>query len=224
MDTVHSHVRILLADDRTILRTGLRNLLEKESDLRVVGEAVSGEEAIRLAEALKPDVAIISAQLPDPPALDVVRRLAAQKPNIRTLLTITIGDEDLIMEAFHHGVRGVVMKASPTRVLIQGIRSVMEGKIWLGNRSVTRLGKKLPKLDELSGAETPQKTYGLTWREMQIVSAIVSGYSNKEMAKKFSLSEDTVKHHLTNVFDKAGVYNRLELALFAIHHGLVGRR
>ncbi len=224
MDTGHSRVRIVLADDRTILRTGLRHLLEGERDFQVVGDAEDGHEALNVTTKLQPDILVIDLQLPGLPVIEVLRQLSVQGDSVHSLVMATMDDEDNIAEAFRNGARGVVLEASATKDLIQGIRSVMDGKFWLGYRSVTRLGKRMPKLAELSKGQISQKSYGLTKREMQIVTAIVSGYSNKEMARKFSLSEDTIKHHLTNVFDKAGVYNRLELALFAIHHGLVGRR
>jgi DNA-binding NarL/FixJ family response regulator len=139
---------------------------------------------------------------------------------VRTLLLAEEADKRVIAEAFHCGVRGVVLKDASSSVLIQAIRSIMEGKFWLGHRSVTHLGKRLPGLSASVKSPARPKSYGLTRRELEILLTIVSGYANKEIAGKFSISEDTVKHHLTNIFDKTGVDNRLELALFAIHHGL----
>ena len=222
MDTSRVATRILLADDRTILRAGLRALLAREGDFHVVGEATNGQEAIRLVSEETPDILLIDLKLPGLSATDVLRRLSKQNRKVRTMVMAAIEDESEILEAFRHGARGVVLKDADTRVLIRGIRIVMEGKFWLGNKPAVRLGKNLSRLGELSEAGVREKNFGLTRREMEIIAAIVSGYSNKEIAGKFSISEDTVKHHLTNIFDKAGVYNRLELALFAIHHGLVG--
>ncbi len=223
MSAKRQAIKILLADDRVILRTGLRTLLAREVDFQIVGEAANGQEAIQLVSETGPHVLLIDLWLPGLSASEVVRRISGQHPKVRTLVMAAIEDETEIFEAFRHGARGVVLKDADSGILIQGIRTVMGGKFWLRNKPAIRLGKGMSRLAELYKEETRQKNFGLTSRETEIIAAIVSGYSNKEIAEKFAISEDTVKHHLTNIFDKAGVYNRLELALFAIHIGLVGK-
>jgi DNA-binding NarL/FixJ family response regulator len=116
-----------------------------------------------------------------------------------------------------------VLKESATQVLVEAIRSIMKEMYWNVDQGVGTLGAVLRELAEPGVKLTPLKTFGLTPRELEIVSAIVSGHSNRHIAERMSISEATIKHHLTNIFDKLGVYNRLELALFAIHHGLVRR-
>ncbi len=224
MDERSSGIRIVLADDRAILRAGLRSLLARESDFLVVGEAADGHEVIRLLAETKPDMLLADLNLPGLSAADILRWISSEGHRVRTLVLASADDEARIAEVLRHGARGIVLKEADTKVLFEGIRCVMEGKFWLGHKSVARIGKKLPGVRELSRTESRPSNFGLTRREMEIVGAIVSGFSNKEIARKLKISEDTVKHHLTSAFDKAGVYNRLELALFAIHHGLVGRR
>jgi len=224
MDTSHSPIRILLADTRTLFRVGLHRLLDQESDLRVVGEAADGTEATRLAHELNPDILLIDLHMLGTPEAPVLKRLSLNGHRIHTLVLAGTSGNDKIGEALRMGARGYVLKESETAVLVNGIHSVMRGKFWLGHEAASRpangAGQELPG----SGSEPPARMFGLTRRELQIVAAVVSGYSNREIAQKFSISEDTVKHHVTNIFDKVGVYNRLELALFAVHHRLTGTR
>jgi two-component system nitrate/nitrite response regulator NarL len=214
-------IRVLLADDHAILRAGLRKLLETEHGYRVVGEASDGAEAVRMANALSPDVVLLDVNMPHSGLL-AARQLEAEATGVRViLLTAEIGDDDIV-KALQFGVRGVVLKDSATEMLFRSIRTVMSGQYWLGRESVSCLIGALRKLI-LSGPETqkPQEKFGLTPREMEIVSKVVAGYTNKEVAQVLSISEDTVKHHLSKVYNKIGMSNRLELALFAIHHRLI---
>ena len=116
----------------------------------------------------------------------------------------------------------MVLKETSTELLLKSIRSVVAGQYWVGREAVTDLVRVLRDLIPAAGEEAKKKAFGLTPRELEVVSAIVLGYTNKDIARKFTISEDTVKHHLTNIFDKVGVSNRLELALFSIEHRLVG--
>jgi DNA-binding NarL/FixJ family response regulator len=128
-------------------------------------------------------------------------------------------EKDQIVEALQLGARGIVLKDSATQILLQSIRAVMNGEYWVGRESVSNLVQYLRGLIG-SGNTARQRKYGLTPRELEIVSAVVAGYANKEIAEHFKISEDTVKHHLSNIFDKIGVSTRLELALFAVNQAL----
>ena len=215
-------IRILVADKQSILRAGLRNLLAREAGLEVVGEAPNLVEAIRIAAAAKTDVLLADFGSVHTVDAGAMAALTSQNHTVRTILLAEPDEEKAaIANALRKGVWGIVWKDTGTRVLIQGIRSVVQGKIWMGKESIAHLEDALLLLGGVHGKPSRQKTFGLTRREFEIISKIVSGYANREIARKLSISEDTVKHHITNIFDKVGVYNRLELALFAIHHGLV---
>ena len=215
-------IRILVADDHPIFRDGLRKLLEAEPDFRVIGEASDGQEAVKLAHELKPDVLLLDLAMPRQPGLDALRELSAAATPVRTILLTVAIEKAQLVEALQLGARGVVLKETSTELLLKSIRSVVAGQYWVGREAVTDLVRVLRDLIPAAGEEAKKKAFGLTPRELEIVSAIVLGYTNKDIARKFTISEDTVKHHLTNIFDKVGVSNRLELALFSIEHRLVG--
>ena len=213
-------VRILLADDHPILRDGLRRLLEAESDLRVIGEAGDGIEAVKAVRRLKPDLLLLDLNMPRQTGLEALREIGALS-STRTVVLAAAIEKAQVAQAVQLGARGVVLKESATELLLRCIRAVMGGRYWVGHEVVSSLVEALRDLLPSSDDGNQQNHFGITRREMEVISAIVSGYTNKDIALKFSLSEQTVKHHLTNIFDKLGVSNRLELALFAVNHQLV---
>jgi len=216
-------VRIVIADDHPIFRDGLRRLLEAEPDLKVLGEASDGAEAVKLARQLKPDILLLDLAMPKHPGLEALRELSVGTPGanpVRVILLTAAAEKGQIVEALQLGARGVVLKDSATQLLLKAIHTVMAGEYWVGRESVSNLVQYLRTLMQSSSDEARQRKFGLTPRELEIVSAVVAGYSNKEIAEYFKISEDTVKHHLSNVFDKLGVSTRLELALFAVNQSL----
>ncbi|HET7183081.1 MAG TPA: response regulator transcription factor [Terriglobales bacterium] len=212
--------RILIADDHPIFRDGLRRLLEAEPGFQVVGEAADGAEAVALVAQLKPDLLLLDLAMPRVPGMEALRELCIGKSPVRTILLTASVERPQIAEALQLGARGVVLKESATQVLLKSIAAVMAGSFWVGRESVPDLKELV--LDK-AAPEQPAERYGLTRREMQMVAAIVEGSSNREIALKFNVREDTVKHHLTSIFSKLGVSTRLELALFAIEHRLVSK-
>ncbi len=215
-------IRIVIADDHPIFRDGLRRLLEAESDLKVIGEACDGAEAVKLAQQLKPDILLLDLAMPRMPGLEALRELSTSSGSnsMRVILLTAAAEKKQIVEALQLGARGVVLKDSATQLLLKSIHTVMAGEYWVGRESVSNLVQYLRTLVQSSGEDARQKKFGLTPRELEIVSAVVAGYSNKEIAGYFKISEDTVKHHLSNIFDKLGVSTRLELALFAVNQSL----
>jgi DNA-binding NarL/FixJ family response regulator len=216
-------IRIVIADDHPIFRDGLRRLLESEGDMKVLGEACDGHEAVKMATSLKPDILLLDLAMPHHTGLDAIRDMSqggAGVGSVRIILLTAAVEKKQIVEALQLGARGVVLKDSATQLLLKSIHAVMSGEYWVGRESVSNLVVYLRNLMQSTNEETKQKKFGLTPRELEIVSAIVAGYANREIADYFKISEDTVKHHLSNIFDKLGVSTRLELALFAVNQGL----
>ncbi len=204
-------IRIVIADDHAIFRDGLRRLLVGEKDFVVVAEASDGKEAVALARTLKPDVLLLDLAMPRVPGMEVLRELAREELSVYTILLTAEIRPFEVTSALQLGARGIVLKASPPELLLKGIRSVCEGEYWVGGEILTALAQF---------EQRPGGTSGLTSRELEIISAIKTGNSNKEIALRLSISEETVKRHLSNIFGKLGVSSRLELAILASRHDL----
>jgi two-component system, NarL family, nitrate/nitrite response regulator NarL len=211
-------VRIVIADDHPIFRDGLRRLIEAEPDLSVVGQAIDAVEAIAQAESLRPDVLLLDVAMPDVSGLEALQAIAERPDGPRVILLTAAIDKPDIVRALQLGARGVVLKESATALLFKAIRIVMDGGYWVGRESVSDL---LIALRNLGPQPEPPRRAGLTARELQIVGLILAAAGNKKIADTLNISEKTVKHHLTNIFEKLGVSNRLELALYAAQHNLL---
>jgi DNA-binding NarL/FixJ family response regulator len=216
-------VRILIADDHPIFRDGLRKLIESQPGMRVTGESSVGADVLRLARELKPDILLLDLALPRRSGLQVLNDLAGLSSPIRTLVLAATIEESSILEAFYLGAHGIVLKGSPRKVLLNSIRSVIAGQYWLDNESFPIVIEALRKSPPSQNGTTCRRDYGLTPSELKIVGKVAYGSSNKEVGQEFSISERTVKHHLTNVFNKLGVSSRVELAVFALERGLVNK-
>ena len=215
-------IRILIADDHPVFRQGLHSIFRNEKEFTVVGEATDGRQALELTKKLTPDILLLDLVMPHLTGLETLRELAGSATPVRTIVLTASIEKEQIVQALQLGARGILLKDAATDVLLSGIRTVMNGQFWVGQSKVTDLVEILHSyMPAPTGPTALKQTFGLTARELDVVSAIVSGFTNREIAGKFSISEQTVKHHLRNIFDKVGVSNRLELALFAINHQLV---
>ena len=210
-------IRILLADDHTLVRAGVRTLLEYVPDFVVVGEASTATETVTLARKLTPDLLLLDVAMPGGSGLDVLTELG-QVADLRIiLLTAGLETPDIVL-GLERGVHGIVLKDAATAELHDTIRAVMRGEYRVGPDVVTALVRRIaPSRAQASWAPLP---FNLTPREGEIVAAIRDGLTNRDIAAKLGIIEDTVKHHLTSVFNKTGVSNRLELALLALDSGL----
>ena len=215
-------VRIVLADDHQMFREALRRLLDEERDLVVVGEAGDGEEAVALTLQHEPDILLLDVAMPNANGMQVLEQIAAASKSTRIIMVTGAVEEQELRQALQLGARGFVLKESGAMQLLESIRVVYSGDYFVGRECMADLVSAVRSRSAgLEGkVSRPKPDFGLTVRERQIVSAVVNAYQNKEIAEKFAISEKTVKHHLTNIFNKVGVSNRLELALFAVHHRL----
>lgn len=205
-------VRIAIVDDHPIFRDGLRRLLESEPGFAIVAEGTDGLDAVRIAKESTPDVLLLDVAMP---RMDGVDALAAPElAGTRVIVLTAALTERQAAKVIELGARGIVLKESATRLLVDSIRGVMDGRVMIAPEVAATLAQML------DGGGRQARPYRLTARESEIVDAIADGRSNREIAQALGISLQTVKHHLTSIFDKTGTSSRLELALVAIRQGL----
>jgi len=221
MEDPSTPIEIVISDDHPVFREGLRRLLEAEPGLRVVGEACNGEETVRVVRQCKPKVLLLDLSMPKGNGIETLRALNQLGIQTRTIILTASIEKEQVLEALQLGARGIVLKDATLQVILKSIRCVNEEQFWVGQESVSDLIQALRRLVPQHRAPEATRNFGLTARELQVIALIVAGYTNKDLARKLGISEHTGKHHLTNIFDKLGVSNRLELVLFAINHQLV---
>jgi len=211
-------IRVLMADDHVIFRTGLRKLLEAEDDIKIVGEASNGNECVDMLAKLVPDILLLDLRMPDKGGLAVLEEINVDSLATRVIV-LTAGEDDLdAVRAMRLGARGFVLKQSASDLLVNSIHRIHDGEIWLDNGVTADVMRAFAK--DSNGSPRGDKPL-LSDREKQVVQLVVQGYHNREIGLELFISEQTVKNHLRNIFDKLGVSDRLELALYAIHHRLI---
>jgi two-component system, NarL family, nitrate/nitrite response regulator NarL len=210
-------IRIVIAGEHPIFRHGLRRLLEAEPGFAIVGETGDGSQAVGIVRETAPDILLLGFATSGTPAAEIVKAIADSGVTKSILLTDRV-DTPEVMLVVQRGAKGVVPKDSAPELLFESIRAVMAGHLWLDKKQADGA---VPALRKLEAERRRTKAFGLTRREIEILRAVVAGYTNKEIAERSSLSENTVKSHLTHIFNKSGASNRVELALFAAHHRLL---
>jgi DNA-binding NarL/FixJ family response regulator len=218
-------IRLLIADSFPVARAGLRAILAPSLDIEIVAEAEDGSEAIDRALELDPDVVIMELRLPKTDGLTVLRTLQTRAPRTKVLLFTGSDSKDEFIEAMKLGCSGILMKNSAPSLIIKSIQKVNAGEIWLDSNTTAAVIRQFANPADFAapsqhGNGKPRERAQLSQREREIIVLIAQGYKNKEIAEKMFITEQTVKNHLHNVFDKLGVSDRLELALYAIHNSL----
>src|SRR5271168_2276015 len=216
-------VRILIADDHPIVRDGLKKLLQLEDDFEIVGEAGDGREVLEKVQELDPDVLLLDLRMPNLDGLSALQALQQTNKRTRVIVLTASEDKNEFVQAMKLGCSGIVLKQTAPDLIVKSIRKVHAGEIWLDSHTTAAVMRQFQ-----TGGESGSLTSGgkgrerspLSAREREIVALVAQGYKNKEMAEKMFISEQTVKSHLHNIFDKLGVSDRLELALYAIHNNL----
>lgn len=215
-------IRVVLADDHPIVRDGLRKLLSLEEDIEVVGEASDGREVVHVVQETQPDVVILDLRMPHVDGLGALQALQQLERKVRVIVLTASEDKNEFVQAMKLGCSGIVLKQTAPELIVKSIRKVHGGEIWLDSHTTAAVMRQFATPVETLGA-TPSRgreRSPLSQREREIVGLVAQGYKNREMAEKMFISEQTVKNHLHNIFDKLGVSDRLELALYAIHKGL----
>jgi DNA-binding NarL/FixJ family response regulator len=208
-------IKVLLADDHPALRAGIKGMLEK-ADIEVVGEAGDGDEALRLAERLLPDVLVLDAVMPGLRAPQVIRRLRETCPNLRVLVLTAYDENELVFGLLEAGAVGYVLKEEALETIEAAVRAVARGESWLSQKVGAKVMKKA-----LGQEAAEEEAIPLTERELEVLQLVAKGWSNQRIAEELSISEGTVKNHVMNIYTKLGVHSRAEAVAWAWQQGLV---
>ena len=215
-------IRVILADDHPIVRDGLKKLLSLEDDIEVVGEACDGREVVRVVQETQADIVILDLRMPNMDGLSALQALQQLERKVKVIVLTASEDKNEFVQAMKLGCSGIVLKQTAPELIVKSIRKVNSGEIWLDSHTTAAVMRQFAAPGDMMGgnAAKGRERSPLSQREREIVSLVAQGYKNREMAEKMFISEQTVKNHLHNIFDKLGVSDRLELALYAIHKGL----
>jgi two-component system response regulator NreC len=209
-------IQILIADDHGVLRAGLRTLLNAEPDLEVIAEASDGNDVLRLASELRPDIVLLDISMPGPGGIEVTRRLKEALPELRVLILTAHEDESMLREAVQAGAAGYIIKRAVESELINAIHAVWRGDLYV-HPAMTRALLKETSLFPVSAEPAVES---LTPREIEVLHLIAKGYTNGQIAKELNLSVRTVESHRANLMGKLELRSRVELVRYAMEHGL----
>jgi DNA-binding NarL/FixJ family response regulator len=212
-------IRVMLVDDHALFRSGLRTLLSMTTDLEVVGEAGDGGECLRIVGSVRPDVILLDLQMPRVDGVETLRRLAGSPTRARVIALTTFDDDDIVFEALREGALGYLLKDASVDDIVAAVRAAAEGASVLAPRVAHKLVNEFARLSRLGPARTPEP-WSLSPRELEILRCLARGRSNKEIANELGIAEGTVKNHLTSIFGKLGVDDRMQAALLARQHGI----
>jgi two-component system, NarL family, response regulator LiaR len=218
-------IRVAIADDHAVVRQGLRTFLELQDGMEVVGEAADGEEAVALVERTAPDVLLLDLVMPRVDGLEAIRRLREGAPATRILVLTSFADDHTVLPAIRAGAAGYLLKDVQPPELAAAIRTVYAGEALLAPTVATMLVEQLAAEDGTGGGGPARDQHGhLTPRELEVLAELARGRANKAIAFELGVSERTVKTHVSNILGKLGFSDRTQAAVYAVEHGLVGRK
>jgi DNA-binding NarL/FixJ family response regulator len=216
MSVATKAVRVLIADDQTLFRAGLARLLNEDPRVEVVGQATDGADAAKLAAKQKPDVVLMDLKMPKTDGIEATRQIMEADPGVKVLILTTFETDSQVIQALKAGASGYVLKDSSADAIVSSIVAVMSGEKVMASAVANRV------LEMLSGTTTPKEFYdGLTNREIEILKLLANGMANKQIAYRLKISEKTVRNHVSNTYEKLGIYDRSQAVLYAVRKGLV---
>jgi two-component system, NarL family, nitrate/nitrite response regulator NarL len=220
MLTSANPIRVLLIDDHVVMRVGLRLVIENQPGLTVVGEAANRADALQITAREQPDIILLDLDLGDEKGIDLLPDLLSAAKGARVIVLTGLRDPEEYRRAVRLGAMGLVLKEQAFGVLAQAIRQVHAGEAWLDPVLVATVLAKAARERGRAPAPEANRIAALTERERAVIALICEGLRNKQIAERLFISQTTVVHHLTSIFDKLGVANRLELVTYAYSHGL----
>ena len=222
-------IKVLLADDQTLIRQGIRLLLEIETDIQVVGQAANGVEALRQVEALRPDVVLMDVRMPEMDGLEATRLLSASHPEVKVIILTAFEDDETVFEGLKAGARGYLLKDISSEEMAQAVRKVAAGEALIQSRLTRKVLAEFSRMASATDRQAPSKSgpvvetlpVALTDREQEVLQALARGLSNREIADSLVITEGTVKNHVSSLIDKLGVRDRTQAVLKAQDLGLI---
>lgn len=209
-------INIMITDDHSMIREGLKSLLELDGDIKVIAEAVDGRDCLDKLDVYKPDVLLLDINMPNMNGLDVLKELKARKSKVKVLVLTVHNETEYLMKAVDIGINGYVLKDSESAELKKAIHTIMDGETYIQPSLIPALNAK-----RLERNEDEEKIDSLTRRELEVLKLLAIGMYNKEVAEKLEISERTVKNHISNIFKKLEVTDRTQAAVFAIRNNLI---
>ena len=222
-------IKVLLVDDQTLIRQGIRLLLEIETDIQVVGQAANGRAAIEQVETLQPDIVLMDVRMPEMDGVAATREISARYPDVKVIILTTFEDDETVFEGLKAGARGYLLKDISSEEMAQAVRKVAAGEALIEPRLTRKVLAEFSRLATATGQQMPSKTGGfseslpvpLTERELEVLQALAHGLSNREIAGQLVITEGTVKNHVSNLIDKMGVRDRTQAVLKGQELGLI---
>jgi DNA-binding NarL/FixJ family response regulator len=216
MSSTVTRVRVLIVDDQTLFRTGLAGLLGEDPRVEVVGQAADGVEAVKLAASLQPDVILMDVKMPNLDGIQATRQIVAAQPDVKVLVLTSIESDNQIIHALQAGARGYVLKDSTVESIVSSLVAVTSGERVMASAVANRV------LEMLTGVSAPKDFYdGLTGREVEILRLVAGGMANKQIAFTLSISDKTVRNHMSNMYEKLDIRDRSTAVLYAVRKGLI---
>jgi DNA-binding NarL/FixJ family response regulator len=220
-DSPTTPIQLIVCDDHALFREGLSRLLDEEDGFEVIGKAADGQELVEKTLELRPDVILLDVVMPGMDGIDAVRVLHRRKVPARIIMLSAFDEERFVLDAWKAGIHGYILKDTATQELVRAVRCVADGEVWIGEGFLSRLMDKYRAAVEGEEATAADQPGGLTPRETEVLKLVATGLRNKEIAARLFVSEKTVKTHLTHIYQRLGLNDRVEVALYAIRHGLV---
>jgi DNA-binding NarL/FixJ family response regulator len=216
LDSNPPPIRVLIVDDQTLFRTGLGRLLQADPRIEIVGEAGDGAEAVKLAGSLKPDVVLMDLKMPNLDGIGATREITTNHPDVKVLVLTSFDADSQVIQALKAGANGYLLKDSNVESVVSSLLAVVAGERVMASAVANRV------LDMLTGGTSTKEFYdGLTPREMEILKLLAGGMANKQIAYHLTISEKTVRNHVSNMYEKLNVFDRTQAALYAVRKGLI---
>lgn len=213
-------IKILIVDDQTLMRDGLKSVLSLEKDFEVIGTAANGVEAIKLIEKFVPDLVLLDIRMPEMDGVTCIKNIKKIHPELKVIMLTTFNDEEYIIEALANGASGYFLKDIEMEKLIQSIRDCAEGKTIIPHDVALKLAEGLSRISSNKKKTSEQVDLDLTERELELCTMMVQGFTNKQISMMIHISEGTVRNYISNIYNKIGISDRTQAVLFLREHGI----